>query len=440
MDQTLANLAVAIAAGLGTTLVLLTLIWFLHRNLRVIRQLSFVLSLAGVAGGWLVFVTLWGGDTSGAIGNALTWLILLLIVVLVLKVIGLYLFEVVLRSRDAKLPALVPKVAYFTAYMLAVLPTLMIAFPGLNIGPLLASGAVTSLVLGLALQPILGNFFSGLVISLERPFRIDDWIKFGDIEAKVVAITWRTTRLRTRDNDDLVVPNARIAQEDIVNFYYPHPLHMERVYVGVHYRTPPYQVKQAMLRAASRVDKVLDKPSPAVFLFDFDDSAITYELRIWIEDIADKPGINDELRSAIWESFRRAGITIPFPIRTLEIEPKRRRLDLVQLDPDQMDVEGIAPVGRLVVVEGADEGQKFPLGSGRVTVGRAGECNFVLSEPRASSQHLAIEWSDEEGYTLTDLESQNGTRVNGKKVTERRLLDMDRIEVGATVIVFEANE
>ena len=261
MDQTLTNLAVAIAAGLGTTLVLLTLIWFLHRNLRVIRQLSFVLSLAGVAGGWLVFVTLWGGDTSGAIGNALTWLILLLIVVLMVKIIGLYFFEVVLRSRDAKLPALVPKVAYFTAYMLAVLPTLMIAFPGLNIGPLLASGAVTSLVLGLALQPILGNFFSGLVISLERPFRIDDWIEYQGIEAKVVGITWRTTRLRTRDNDDLVVSNARIAQEDVKNFYYPHPLHMERIYVGVHYRTPPYRVKQALLRAAARVDKVLDKPN-----------------------------------------------------------------------------------------------------------------------------------------------------------------------------------
>ena len=136
----------------------------------------------------------------------------------------------------------------------------MIAFPGLNIGPLLASGAVTSLVLGLALQPILGNFFSGLVISLERPFRIDDWIEYQGIEAKVVGITWRTTRLRTRDNDDLVVSNARIAQEDVKNFYYPHPLHMERIYVGVHYRTPPYRVKQALLRAAARVDKVLDKP------------------------------------------------------------------------------------------------------------------------------------------------------------------------------------
>ena len=433
------DLAIAIAAGIGTSLVLLTLIWLLARNLRLVRQLSFALGLAAIAGGLRVFLTM-SGVSEGPLGDALTWLLLLLVVVLIVKVIGLYFFEVVLRSRETKLPALVPKVAFFTAYMLAVLPTLKLAFPGLNVAPLLASGAVTSLVLGLALQPILGNFFAGLVISLERPFRIDDWIRYGEIEAKVVGITWRTTRLRTRDNDDLVVPNAVIAQENIVNFYYPHPLHMERIYVGVHYRTPPYRVKQAMLRAASRVDQVLDKPSPAVFLFDFDDSAITYELRIWIDAIAEKPGINDELRSAIWESFRRAGITIPFPIRTLEIEPRKRRLDLHQLGEEELDTAGMAAVGRLVVVEGADEGQKFPLGPGKTTVGRGGESNMLLAEPLASSEHFEIEWSEEEGYTLRDLESQNGTRVNGKQTTERRLMDMDRIAVGATVLVFEANE
>ena len=88
----------------------------------------------------------------------------------------------------------------------------------------------------------------------------------------------------------------------------------------MHYRTPPYRVKQALLDAADRTEGVLEKPSPEVYLLDFGDSAILYELRIWIEDIAHRPRIGSHCRSEIWEEFRRQGITIPYPIRTLEFE------------------------------------------------------------------------------------------------------------------------
>src|SRR5262249_21345195 len=130
-----------------------------------------------------------------------------------------------------------------------------------DVGPLLATSAVTSLVLGLALQPILANFFAGLVISVERPFRINDWIQVGDQEGRVVAITWRTTHLRTRDNDNIVIPNAKLADERVHNFYYPHPLHLLRVRVPVHYRHPPYRVRRVLADAAQGVPGVLDKPS-----------------------------------------------------------------------------------------------------------------------------------------------------------------------------------
>ena len=118
------------------------------------------------------------------------------------------------------------------------------------------------------------------------PFRINDWILVGDQEGRVTSITWRTTHLRTRDNDNLIFPNAKIAGETVLNYLYPHALHMERIYVGVHYRTPPYRVRAALVSAGGRVDGVLDKPHPQVYTFEFDDSAITYELRVWINDMA----------------------------------------------------------------------------------------------------------------------------------------------------------
>ena len=197
----------------------------------------------------------------------------------------------------------------------------------MSIAPLVATSAVTSLVLGLALQPILGNFFAGLVIAVERPFRINDWIKVNGIDGRVVDITWRTTHLRTRDNDNLVIPNGKLADERVLNFYYPHPMHLERVHVGADYRVPPYRVRRALLEAVTGVAGALDKPSPDVYVLSFDESAIRYELRVWIEDMAQSTRIASDLRARVWEELKKAGIRIPFPVRTLEIAPRppRRR-------------------------------------------------------------------------------------------------------------------
>jgi small-conductance mechanosensitive channel len=433
------NLIYALAGGIGTFVVLSSLAWILSRRLRIVRQLSFALTLASVAAGLYVFLLI-SGQTSGRVYDALAWMVVLLVVVVIVKIIGLYFFQVLLQSRGVRLPALLPKVAFATAYLLAIVPTLKAAFPELDLAPLLATSAVTSLVLGLALQPILGNFFAGLVISLERPFRINDWILFDEVEARVVSITWRTTHLRTRDNDDLVVPNSRIAEKKILNYFYPHPLHMERIYVGAHYRTPPYKVKQVMIAAADRVSAVLDKPSVSVYLYDFSESSITYELRAWIEDIAEKPRIANELKSAVWEEFRRAGIKIPFPIRTLEIEPKAGLLEISKTEGPHRIEERLQATGTLAVIEGLDEGRRIELGAESMTFGRSNECSVMLAEPLASSCHLSISWVEGSGYELADLESQNGTKVNEESCTKCFLSDMDRLTVGDTVLVFEAHE
>lgn len=213
---------------------------------------------------------------------------------------------------------------------------------------------------------------------------------------------------------------------------------MERVLVGVHYRTPPYRVRQALMDVAERVETVLEKPSPAVYLLDFGDSAITYELRIWIEDFAHKPRILSHVRSEIWEEFRRRGITIPFPIRTLEIEPRANTLELARPRARGEDADTPLPA-RLFVARGPDRGRACHLHGQPVTVGRSTSCTVTLSEPRASKEHFKIEW-DDGVHRLTDLGSHNGTLINGERVDSQVLRDFDRIDVGETVIVFEADD
>ncbi|HEX9639485.1 MAG TPA: mechanosensitive ion channel domain-containing protein [Acidobacteriota bacterium] len=422
-------MALALGSSIAATALALALIFFLQRSFHLVRQLAFPLYIAAIAAGLKIF-TLFEAGAFPLLEQALGWILLFLPAVAALRLIGLYLFEIHLQvRRGIRLPPLMPAVALGVAYILTALITLQMAYPQLEMTGLLATSAITSLVLGLALQPILGNFFAGVVISLEKPFRINDWIRVGAVEGRVEKITWRTTYLRTRENDNLVLPNAKIADEQVVNFYSPHPLHMERIYVGVHYRTPPYRVRRALLDCVQGVEGTLEKPTPEVYLLSFDDSSMQYELRVWIDDFANAPRIASEIRMRIWEEFKRSGITIPFPIRTLEIAPRPRRAELEA---------GAPQPARLFVTDGAERGRTLELDGGPITVGRAPSCQLVLTERQASKEHLRIEWTAD-GYLLTDLESSVGTRVNGA-ATQRHLLgDLDRITIGTTTIVFETH-
>ncbi|MEZ5333067.1 MAG: mechanosensitive ion channel [Thermoanaerobaculia bacterium] len=272
------------------------------------------------------------------------------------------------------------------------------------------------------------------MITLERPYRLHDWIRLDETEGQVAAINWRTTHLRTRDNDNLVVPNSEMASAKVLNYYYPHPLHLERIHVGIHYRTPPHRAREALLAAASRVPAVLDKPTPEVYLLEFGDSAITYELRIWIDNVAHQPGIASAVRTAVWEELHRRGLVIPFPIRTLEIEPRAGTLELARARRDEP-----ATGPPTLFLSGGPEGGRTVCMEGDVLrVGRSAECDLVLADVSVSKLHFEIERTGG-SYTLRDLGSSHGTRINGRRVQEAALHDMDRIQAGDTDMVFETH-
>ncbi len=430
------SFALALATSFAVGAALAAAITFLQRKLFLVRRLAFPLYVAAVAAALAVFSMLgsrFGIGDPARVHTALSWALLFLGIATLLRLLAILLFDVHLAgTKGLRLPPLLPAVSMFLVYTMAALATLKVAYPKFDIGPLLATSAITSLVLGLALQPILGNFFAGLVISLERPFRINDWIRVGEHEGRVVAITWRTTHLRTRENDNVVVPNGRIADERVLNYYYPHPLHMERVRVGADYRVPPHRVRRALLDCVAGVSGAVDKPTPDVYLVSFDDSAITYELRVYIEDMAQAPRIASELRTRIWEEFHREGIAIPFPTRTLEIAPRARPAATAGAEA------GAPRPGRLFVAEGPERGRVLPLDGGPVTVGRSRACSLTLSDSNASKEHLRIEWSGE-GYLLTDLGSRFGTRVNGQPAVTAELRPLDRIGIGDTILVFESD-
>jgi small-conductance mechanosensitive channel/CRP-like cAMP-binding protein len=180
---------------------------------------------------------------------------------------------------------------------------------------LVTTSAVSAVVLGFALQDTLGNAFAGLAIQSEKPFQIGHWVRVGEHEGRVADVTWRATRLRTKAGNLVIVPNNVVAKEPIINYSEPAaPLRIE-VEVGASYLAPPNKVKAALMEALRRSSRVLTAPAPEVLLVGFDASAITYRARFWIEDYGADEVSRDEVRTAIFYSFQRHDIEIPWPIQ-----------------------------------------------------------------------------------------------------------------------------
>ena len=132
-------------------------------------------------------------------------------------------------------------------------------------------------------------------------------------------INWRSTRLRTNDDIYLDIPNNEIVRTTIINLHYPTEVHAMRIRVGIDYNVPPNRVKDALARAAQSAKNVLRDPAVKVFLVDFADFAVTYEIKFYMGNHARINETNDSVRTNVWYELKRQGITIPFPIRTLNV-------------------------------------------------------------------------------------------------------------------------
>ncbi len=188
---------------------------------------------------------------------------------------------------------------------------------GADLGRLLAALGVGSVVLGLALQDVLGGLFSGIALLSSKPFTIGDWIRIGDIDGRVETIDWRAVTLIDFSGDSIVVPNAVIAKERFKNFSRPNPIHRESVGFDISFDDPPNKVKQVLLEAASETKMILKEPAPHVALISYDEFSIHYEIRYFIDNYAEVANIHNDFITRIWYANRRYGIT--FPTRAHEV-------------------------------------------------------------------------------------------------------------------------
>ena len=202
---------------------------------------------------------------------------------------------------------------------------------------MLATSGAAAIILAFATQNLLGGVIAGMSLQISKPYKVGDWLQVADRYAEVMEINWRSTRLRTNDAIYLDIPNNEIVRQTIINLHYPQQLHAMRIVVGVDYNTPPNKVKDALMQATLQAEGVQKSPEPKIYLKDFGDFAISYEIKFWMLNHQDYNNVCDAIRTNIWYKFKRQKITIPFPIRTLEVTRKRVDPAARGAQPDQSD-------------------------------------------------------------------------------------------------------
>ena len=184
---------------------------------------------------------------------------------------------------------------------------------GVQVGPLIGAIGLGGLVLALALQKPLENFFSGLILQARRPFKVGDTALLGEHLGIVMDIDSRTTVMRGLDNTVVRLPNSEVAAGPIVNLT-TEPLRRSELEVGVAYDTNLQAATQCLTEALEQVERVSAEPSAQALLTRFGSSSIDFTLYYWhASDVPTELATRHDVILSVHQSFAAAGITIAFP-------------------------------------------------------------------------------------------------------------------------------
>jgi len=197
---------------------------------------------------------------------------------------------------------------------------LLLSIWHINITPLLASAGIAGIAVALAAKETLSNFFGGVNVFLDQPFRTGDYIVLDSGErGEVVQIGLRSTRILTRDDVQISIPNSIIANTKVINESAPEPRFRVRIKLGVAYGTDVDKLEEILLSLALDNPLVAPQPEPRVRFRNFGDSSLDFELLCWAHRPHDKGRLVHELNRSIYKALDKAGITIPFPQRDVHV-------------------------------------------------------------------------------------------------------------------------
>lgn len=302
-------------------------------------------------------------------------------------------FGLAFRLKRIDAPTLIRNIFTIVAFTILFLIAFTFLFPDQNLGALFTTSAIFGVILGLALQDTLGNFFAGISLQADRPFQVGDVITVGAQRhtGVVEEISWRAIKIRTFTNHVVLIANSNAAKEPI-EVCPRDNLNARIVLFNTLYTDSPAKTIHVVREAVREADNVSDKVAPIVRIRSLGDNGVDYEVKYWLVDYAKYNDTDALIRQRIWYAFRRAGLNFAFPTRTLYVERPERAA--------QRDGDGGAVVERLSAVDifaplSADETSMlaqaavrhvFAPGETVIRAGDPGSSMFVVHKGRVRVQ------------------------------------------------------
>ncbi len=313
--------------------------------------------------------------------------------VALLRILDVSFFAALRATRHVPPPRIVRSLAIWILSSAIIVVAARSAWQ-IDLGSLLTTSALLSVVLGFALQESLGNLFAGLTLNAEHPFEAGDWITFGSREGRVVDVGWRSTRLMTIDEDELLVPNGLISREVVVNHSRPSARRVVELQFTLDFEASPTDVKRVLLSTSAAVEGVLKVPAPTAQLVRFVDDGVLWKLRVAIADFAANDDVRDRVQQALWYALRRAAIHVPTRQlsvsrreRPAEAEARRVREHLAEAEELLGRIDFVAALNPEARAELAGHAHYFEYGPGEAVVreGEKGDSFYLVA-----SGHLGV--------------------------------------------------
>jgi len=288
----------------------------------------------------------WQGLFDGIIFTAGVLAVYILFYRLVRDVLNWYVEHVAERTDSTLDDLLVPYIRRVLLVVLTVLAALTVLDHfGVEVTTLLATLGVGSLAVALAAQATLRDAISGVMILLDRPYRIGDRVLLPaqEIYGDVIDIGLRSTRILTRDHRVVTIPNSLMTEGMIINYAYPDDRLRMDLPVGVAYGSDLAHVREVLLEAVRGIEGVLEEPPPRVLVRGFGDSAVNLIIRLWVDSFVNRTPVMDRVYRAAYRALNEAGVEIPFPQRTVwhRLEPQHAARWQQVLSPQPIEEDGV---------------------------------------------------------------------------------------------------
>jgi len=180
---------------------------------------------------------------------------------------------------------------------------------------------VAGIVLGFALKDSLSNIFGGIAIILDHTYKVGDRIKIDSGESGIVYdVGLRSTKIKTWDNDIIILPNGKMANSKIQNYVQPSIRSRAVIDFGVVYGSDIKKVKDVVMKTIKKVENVMEDPEPSVAFVKMNDFSLDFKAKFWVENVSQRYAAKEKATCMIYDALNKAKISIPFPTRTVYLK------------------------------------------------------------------------------------------------------------------------